>query len=297
MHSKAVFCGIKSGPQTSFSITSKGQRSGFADTNSIVTGGASGIGETLATAIACCGGRVVIADRQLEQARRVAQAINNITGDKRAVARELDVRNRDTFAALLNAEQPVDYLFNNAGIVIGGDARAYSSEDWHNIIDVNLHGVINGVQAALPVMEQQGYGHIINTASLAGLVPSPHMSAYATTKHAVVGLSTSLRAELAATGIRISVLCPGAVHTAMRSGGKYGRVTPEVDLDQLEKNWKKLRPITPPEFAERALNGVLNNRSIIIQPRWWRLLWWFYRVAPGPYIALITLAARHNSGA
>ena len=96
----------------------------------------------------------------------------------------------------------MDYIFNNAGIAIGGNVSQYGIEDWNQILDVNLRGVINGIQAAYPVMMVQGFGHIVNTASLAGLTPSPGHVADAATKHAVVGLSNSLRAESALMGSR-----------------------------------------------------------------------------------------------
>jgi len=274
-------------------MTSPGVREGFTGTTSVVTGGASGIGEALATEIARRGGRVVVADRQVDRARSVAQTIVSAGGQ--ALASALDVRDGDAFMALLATQDRVDYLFNNAGIVVGGDARRLARDDWLAIVDVNLHGVINGVQAALPIMTEQGSGHIVNTASLAGLLPSPRMVPYAATKHAVVGLSTSLRAELAPLGIRVSVLCPGAVDTAIADGGKFGRITAEVDRDQLRRDWQKLRPMPPSVFARKTLDSVLNNRAIIIHPRWWRMLWWCSRFAPAHYIQLMARASDHGS--
>ena len=97
--------------------------------------------------------------------------------------------------------------------MIGGSVNLYSIEDWNQIIDVNLRGVINGIQAAYKIMMEQGFGHIVNTASMAGLMPGPGNVAYTTTKHAVVGLSKSLRAEAAHRGVRVSVLCPGVIRT------------------------------------------------------------------------------------
>ena len=104
-------------------------------------------------------------------------------------------------------------MFNNAGIAIGGSAHDYGIQEWNQIIDVNLRGVVNGVQAAYCIMIKQGFGHIVNTASITGLMPTPGQVAYSMTKHAVVGLSLSLRAEAALLGIRVSVLCPGAIRT------------------------------------------------------------------------------------
>ena len=89
----------------------------------------------------------------------------------------------------------LDYLFNNAGIVVTGEAHHYQLQDWNQVINVNLCGVVNGVQAAYAIMRRQGFGHIVNTASIAGLIPQGGILSYSVSKHAVVGLSTSLRIE------------------------------------------------------------------------------------------------------
>jgi short-subunit dehydrogenase len=104
-------------------------------------------------------------------------------------------------------------MLNNAGIALGGEVRDMDLEHWRRILDVNLWGVIHGTTAAYQVMVKQGFGHIVNTASLGGLIPEPMATAYATTKHAVVGLSTSLRAEAAELRVKVSVVCPGFVQT------------------------------------------------------------------------------------
>src|SRR5262249_37982231 len=118
----------------------------------------------------------------------------------------------------------IDYFFNNAGISIGGEAHTYRPGDWDDVLDVNLRGVANGVQAVYPVMIRQGGGHIVNTASVAGLLPMAGQLSYTTSKHAIVGLSKSLRVEARRYGVRVSVLCPGIVRTPILRGGKYGRL-------------------------------------------------------------------------
>ena len=104
-------------------------------------------------------------------------------------------------------------MFNNAGIGIIGDERDKSFDGWQKIIDVNLMGVIYGTLAAYSLMTEQGSGHIVNTASIAGFLPAPVEVAYGTTKHAVARLSTSLRAEGAALGVKVSAICPGVMNT------------------------------------------------------------------------------------
>ena len=168
-------------------------------------------------------------------------------------------------------EKRLDYIFNNAGISISGEARLYELDDWYRVLDVNLRGVIHGVQAAYPVMLQQGFGHIVNTSSLAGLLPSP----------LIVGLSLSLRIEAADAGVRVSVLCPGVVRTAaLIDGGKFGKLLQPIPRDSRQRLFDLQRPMSPERFAERALNFIAKNRAIIIVPSWWRIVWWLYRLSP-----------------
>jgi short-subunit dehydrogenase len=185
----------------------------------------------------------------------------------------------------------LDYIFNNAGIGIGGNVKNFGIEDWNQMMDVNLRGVINGVQAAHKVMIAQGFGHIANTASIAGLTPSPGNVADATTKHAVVGLSISLRAEFAQTRVRVSVLCPGFVRTAiLEGGGKYGKMLidlpPEQHRQMLEMI-EKFKPISPNVFAKKALHSVAKNKAIIVVPAWWKLFWLLNRLFPSMGIHLV----------
>jgi NAD(P)-dependent dehydrogenase (short-subunit alcohol dehydrogenase family) len=174
----------------------------------------------------------------------------------------------------------LDYIFNNAGIAIGGPVRLYGIKDWNQIIDVNLGGVINGIQAAYRVMIDQGFGHIINTASMAGLLPGPGNVAYTTTKHAVVGLSKSLRAESAQMGVRVSVLCPGVIRTPILEGGKYGKMLIDIPPEKMRPLWEKLKPMSPNLFAKKVLKSVAKNRAIIIVPLWWKRYWWINRLSP-----------------
>jgi NAD(P)-dependent dehydrogenase (short-subunit alcohol dehydrogenase family) len=247
----------------------------------LVTGGASGIGEALARALAERGVIVILADRQIDEARQVCASIAQSGG--RARAEELDVRDADRFEEIARGvferEGRLDYFFNNAGIGIGGRARDMSRADWDEIIDVNLRGVVNGIQAVYPRMIEQGSGHIINTASAAGLGPTPMSVAYSTTKHAVVGLSQSLRAEAALEGIRVSALCPGVIRTPILEGGRYGRII-GFDANKLLGLWELLRPMDVTRFARKVIKQVERNRGIIVVPTWWKISWVLGRVSP-----------------
>lgn len=258
----------------------------FNNAVALVTGGASGIGRALSEALATRGCEVVIADRQIEMAEQAAAGIRKAGG--RATASALDVSDYQAVKQL--AEQTVertgrmDYLFNNAGIGGGGLVQECCIDDWKYILDVNLCGVINGIQAVYSTMAAQGFGHIVNTASMAGLIPSPGMVSYSTTKHAVVGLSKSLRAEAAHLGIRVSVLCPGVVRTdILDGGGKYNKTSVEISHEQKQQMlemFEKLNPMPPAVFAKQALDQVAKNKAIIVVPSWWKRFWWIHRLFP-----------------
>jgi short-subunit dehydrogenase len=121
----------------------------------------------------------------------------------------------------------------------------------------------------------------VNMASGAGLWPSPFVVSYCTSKHAVVGLSTSLRIEAAAAGVRVSVLCPGPVRTPALTGeSRYGKVLPPITPKVLQKLVEVQRPMRPERFAEQALRAVARNRAIIVIPSWWRIVWCLNRLSP-----------------
>jgi len=254
----------------------------FAGATAIVTGGASGIGRALAEELAKRGGEVILADLQVDLAEKVASEIRASGGKAKAV--KTDVTDFLTMERLVKEAFErtgrLDYIFNNAGIGIGGPVHLYGIEDWNQIIDVNLRGVINGIQAAYRVMIAQGFGHIINTASMAGLLPGPGNVAYTTTKHAVVGLSKSLRAEAAQVGVRVSVLCPGVIRTPILEGGKYGKMLIDIPREQVRQLLEKFKPMSPNLFAEKVLKSVAKNKAIIIVPSWWKKYWWMDRLSP-----------------
>jgi NAD(P)-dependent dehydrogenase (short-subunit alcohol dehydrogenase family) len=248
----------------------------------IVTGGASGIGRALGQELARGGIHVTLADRQSKLAEEVADRIRTLGGS--ASAAELDVRDLERFRSLVKevaaASGRLDYLFNNAGIGVGGEMRDYDAADWDDVFDVNLRGVAHGILAAYPLMIEQGFGHIVNTASMAGLIATPFQGSYAATKHAVVGLSKALRLEAGEHGVKVSVLCPGVIRTPILEGGRYGRLKHEIDPKQAAERFERFRPMDASTFARRVLRAVERDRAIIIEPRWWRLFWYLDRLSP-----------------
>ena len=183
----------------------------------VITGGASGIGLAVAEALIAEGMSVVLADidapklrdveaRLTEDGASVATMICNTTAEPEVNA--LAEYALEQFGA-------IHVAFNNAGIGGFGDPWTDPIELWHRVVDVNLFGVVHGIRAFLPIMQQQGIGHIVNTASMAGLGVAPGFALYFVMKHAVIGLTESLFLELEALGspVGASVLCPGFVKT------------------------------------------------------------------------------------
>jgi len=254
----------------------------FAEKVAIVTGGASGIGRALGAALAGRGGRVVLADINQTQAQEAAAEIG---GDAAA----LDVRDAAAVDALLDRTAKtygrVDFLFNNAGIAVLGEARQTSLADWSALVDINLRGVIHGIAAAYPLMIRQGSGHIVNTASVAGLIPTPGAVGYAATKHAVVGLSTSLRQEACAFGVKVSVVCPGFIDTPIKHSAKLLNTDSETLLRSMP-----VRLYPADSCARDILRGVARNRAVIPITGGAGLVWRLYRLAPGLTSRLIRFA-------
>ncbi|OBG17628.1 short-chain dehydrogenase [Mycolicibacterium celeriflavum] len=248
-----------------------------------ITGGASGIGAALATKLADGGAEVWIADRQIGPAQELAQRLTS--GGAKAHAVELDVRDYPAFervvAEAVQRSGRIDFLFNNAGIGVSGEIDSYTLDDWNDVIDVNLRGVVHGVQATYPVMVGQHSGHIVNTASMAGLTTNPGMASYTATKHAVVALSRTLRVEAERHNVRVSVLCPGVIRTPILTGGEYGRNNlPGVSEQDMLESWEQARPMAPDAFAQRAIRRVLRNDAVIVVPAWWKAWWYLERLSP-----------------
>jgi NAD(P)-dependent dehydrogenase (short-subunit alcohol dehydrogenase family) len=245
----------------------------FAAQIAIVTGGASGIGRALCEELARRGAVVVVADVNQRGAEAVAGAIG-------ASAACVDVRDAAAVQALVDdvvrRHGRLDILFNNAGIGAGGELHQLSLNDWRITVEVNLMGVVHGVAAAYPVMVRQGSGHIVNIASLAGLIASPGLGPYTATKGAVVQLTRALRAEGADLGVRASVVCPGFVETSIFENAVG------VKLDKQDLLKRLGLPLIPAsEAATAILRGVERNRGVIVFPWSARLLWLLTRLAPG----------------
>ena len=249
--------------------------------SAVVTGAGSGIGKALSVALAARGARVWLSDIDGDAAREASDDIPQETH-----AQALDVTEADAVRAhiedVAQEHGQVDFVFNNAGIGVGGDFRDMNASHFDRSIDVNIRGVVNGILAAYPLMVRQGSGHIISTASAAGLLGLPLMVPYCMTKHAVVGLTTSLRFEAAEQNVRVSALCPMAIETPLLDT----RVSQELGA-----NWRPdIRtyltkvggaPYPVGKFVDYALQQIEKNKGVIVAPFGGRVRIAFARLFPG----------------
>ena len=251
----------------------------FRDRVAVVTGAAGGIGRALALALADEGMHVVVSDVEADAVEKVAEEVRS--RGPRALGLVTDVSKRDAVEEL--ARRTWDefgachLLCNNAGVIVMGPLQERSDLDWEWVLGVNLRGVVHGIQAFVPrMLEMEGERHVVNTASISGLVAFPLVGVYTTSKYAVVGLSETLRQDLGKHGIGVSVLCPGGVQTgilkadrnrpealggAARAQGTVRSVADSVGADAAEV-------IDPAVVARAVVEGVrADDLYIITHPR------------------------------
>jgi len=239
----------------------------YRDAIVIVTGGGSGIGASLSSELSRRGAKVVVADARLDVARKVASEIGG-------EAAHVDVTDAEAVRALVEGAHGrhgrLDYLFNNAGIGCLGESWRESLDDQRRVVDVNLYGVFHGFRAAYPIMIRQGFGHVVNIASIAGLLPVPWFATYGATKAAVYAYSRATRLEARRYGVRVSVVCPGVIRTPLLSGGAFGKLLVKdgarIEPERVERWWSRLGIEEPARFARRVLDGVAKDRAVIIDP-------------------------------
>jgi NAD(P)-dependent dehydrogenase (short-subunit alcohol dehydrogenase family) len=247
----------------------------FTGQVAIVTGAASGIGRGICEVLLDRGAVVYAADIREDALAGLAFEAGELCKVSLDVTCEQDVA--DLVRRVVDERGRLDLIFNNAGIGVVGDFRQIHLDDVRRITDVNLWGVIYGTRAAYDVMAAQGHGHIVNIASSAGVMPVPMQSAYAMTKHAVVGLSRSLRIEAATYGVKVSAVLPGLVRTGFFDAAT---VAGEYDFKQ-EMEDVPVRPIPARRAGELILAGVRANRELIAFPTSNRIILWLFRHFPG----------------
>jgi len=244
----------------------------LAGKTAFITGGASGIGLSMAKSFLGAGMRVVIADVDEKALAAAATQLKGANTDLLTV--QLDVTNRAQFKEVADKVESefgtVDVLCNNAGVYRGGTMDAVSYEDWDWVMGVNVGGVINGVQTFVERMKARGTGgHIVNTSSMAGMTTSPGLGVYNASKFAVVGMSEAMQGDLAEDNIGVSVLCPGMVRTRILESERTRPegFAPEQEAAELAAQAHNEvmqmamgTGIDPDEVGEMVLQGVKTNQ-------------------------------------
>jgi len=245
----------------------------------LVTGASSGIGEAIAVALAQAGATLVLTARDETRLAAVQQRCGAGAWTFKAdVADEMQVV---TLAAAVHARHPaVDILVNNAGVVMSGLLVDVEPGDWKRLHDINVMGVVHGCRAFVPRMIERGGGHVVNMASVAGIVGAYGMSTYAATKFAVVGLSEALRFELKRHGIGVSAICPGYVDTPIAAKVKVvGKMDNERTRAAIDKEFKQ-NSVTPDVVAAQTLQAIRRNRALVTVGRDASLARWMKRISP-----------------
>jgi NAD(P)-dependent dehydrogenase (short-subunit alcohol dehydrogenase family) len=237
------------------------------DMQAFITGAASGIGRAAALALAERGLRLFLADVDtagLAETRRQIEA----RGGAVAALHALDVTRIDAVAALADgihvAHGAMDVVMNVAGVALFGVVEDMRHEDWRRVIDVNLWGTIHVVECFVPAMIRARRGHVVNVASLAGLMGLPWHAAYCTSKWGVVGLSEVLRLDLRQHGVGVTVVCPGAVDTPMKHSATILGVPAErPELLELRQRFDR-RAVSPETVARLARAAIERDRFLVV---------------------------------
>ena len=228
------------------------------DRVAVITGGAGGIGRAVALELARAGMHLVIADIDEKRIEGVAQELRAL--GVRAHGVVTDVRSQSAFehllAETLRLEGSCHVMLNNAGVFHANTILGSSSAQWQRVVDTNLWGVIHGSRVFGAHFVAQRMGHIVNTASAAGLFPVVGMSSYSTTKYAIVGFSQQLRWELAADGVGVTVVCPGVVKTGIGSAAGVG--LEHIDVDAL-----LARSPGPDALARKVRRAIERDQALV----------------------------------
>ena len=240
----------------------------IAGSTALVTGASSGIGRAVAIALAAAGAQVVGLGRDVPALRSLAET-NGIT------VRQVDLESADELQHFVEHSlpdlPPVDILVNCAGSGRFAPLAEHSAEDIDRLLDVNVRAPIALTKAVLPGMRQRGRGRVVNVASVAGRLGVPNETVYSATKGALAVFSRALDAELAGTGVGVTVVIPGAVQTSFfeRRGAPYDRGWP--------------RPLPPERVARAIMRAIARDRSEVVVPGWLRIPIWLQSTLPGLY--------------
>lgn len=244
----------------------------FHNKLALITGAGSGIGRATALKFADLGARLILCDlnlKALEETEALLLAKNNTP-----TLKVLDVSNwqamQDLAHEIHDEFGTVEILVNNAGVATSGDFLSTPIEDWSWVLGINLMGVVHGCKAFAPYMVKDKRGHIVNLASAAGYYAAPDMSAYSASKYAVMGLTESLRIEMAEHNIGVSAICPGVINTnivkTMRANGSTVKSHDKIANIYVKRNYG------PEHVADAIVSAIVSNRAVVpVSPEAWAL--------------------------
>lgn len=246
----------------------------YTDRIALVTGAASGMGAELCRQLVCHGARVVATDID-------ETGLTRLAGELGPAVRtcKLDVRDAgsvaDVVESVYSVEGTLDFVFNNAGIAVGGELHECRADSLERIIAINLTGATLVMHACLRRMVASGKGHIVNIASMWGLAPAVVQSAYAATKHGLVGMSLSVAPEAADLGVRLTAVCPGYIRTGLFAAAELGGMDPSEAVERIP-----FRLMAVEEAVRHVLDGVARGKLLVIFPYYVRIIWWIQRLSP-----------------
>ena len=258
----------------------------------VITGAGSGLGRALCVELARLRGRVLVSDVNEAAARETARWVEQEGGEARVIA--CDVTKPEQVDALAKESEAafggVDLLVNNAGVACAGEVGKLPLADWKHVLDVNLWGVIHGCHYFVPLLREQGTGHILNIASAAGLLSAAYLAPYNVSKAAVVALSETLLAELKPAGIGVSVACPMFFRTNIAASM---RIAEGEDAQWLREMVSKLvggAPVEADEVARECVRAVERDEFYVVPMASGRWAWRLKRLSPevfargGPFL-------------
>ncbi len=243
-----------------------------------ITGGGSGLGRALALEYARKGWAVALSDLSAERASAVARELADL--GMPVLALQGDIRNAADLDILVAEAGKqfgrIDIFVNNAGVAGAGSLMETSLDDWDWMLDINLMGVVRGCKAVAPLMKRQGFGHIINVASLAGIASAPMMASYNVAKAGVISLSESLRADLSGTGVGVSVVCPSFFVSDLAASAR----TSNAEQKRIVSKLVNKAAFTAEDIASVVADSVAAGRFMILPQKDARSAWWFKRLMP-----------------
>jgi NAD(P)-dependent dehydrogenase (short-subunit alcohol dehydrogenase family) len=265
----------------------------------VVTGAGSGLGRALTVELADAGARVVAVDIDTEGLARTSSiASGNGQG---CLTRCADVSLRSEMESMaeevLSEMGHVDILVNNAGVGVGGELVDVPIEDFEWVVGINLMGEVYGTRLFLPRMIERGSGHIVNVSSLSGLVPLPFHLPYTTTKYALTGFSEVLSTEVRRHGIKVTLVCPGAIKTNIMGATRTPPGGDDAQARFKERFGKLLdKGLQPEVVAKKVLRAVEKGRFLCLTGKESYLLYYLHRLAPGLVRRLVAAVTEMSSG-